>query len=221
MRQVTQTDAPALAQLIRATGLDHNPDPERIARVSLESNHATLVETAADGALIGFVDAFSTVAQDGTLRWEVDLLGVHPDYRGHGIARRLMCVAVDSGVRARAYPARALVKIDNIASLKAFQASGFILDPTICDLYISPDDADGEIAPLADTHLISVATLTYSGVWVEGNCSVGALHAARVVRTRYGWNIAGVVLPEGISTAAEVNYQWVGKYLWLYFYYYS
>ena len=48
MRQITQSDAPALAQLIRATGLDHNPNPERIARVSLENNHVTLVETDAE-----------------------------------------------------------------------------------------------------------------------------------------------------------------------------
>ena len=97
MRQITQTEAPALAQLIRATGLDHNPDPERIARVSLESNHVTLIETASDESLIGFVDAFSTISQEGILRWEVDLLGVHPDYRGKKIAQGLIRAVVTAG----------------------------------------------------------------------------------------------------------------------------
>ena len=221
MRKITQTDAPKIAQLLRVTGLDHNPDAERIARVSLESNHVTLVETTAEGTLIGFVDAFSTAAQDGTLRWEVDLLGVHPAHRGRGLARTLVSAAVDAGIRAHAYPTRALVKIDNMASLKAFQASGFTLDPAIYDLYISSDDAHGELTSPADTHLISVATLTYSGVWIEGNYSVDAFHAAKAVRTHYGWDIAGAVLPEGLSTAAEVDYQWIGKYHWLSSHYYS
>ncbi len=136
MRQTTADDAPEIANLIQAVWADHNPNPDWIARVSLESNHATLVETQGD-ALIGFVDAFSTVAADGTLRWEVDLLGVHPAWRGRGIARELVTRAVEVGRERGAQMARALVRIDNVASLAVFERCGFVADSSSCRLYVS------------------------------------------------------------------------------------
>src|SRR5690348_1761671 len=176
MRQITQTEAPALAQLIRATGLDHNPDPERIARVSLESNHVILVETASDGALIGFVDAFSTISQEGILRWEVDLLGVHPAYRGQGIAQSLIREVVRRGQALGATTSRALVHVENAASASAFQRCGFTLNSAIRQLFVSDDQPSiGSSSLPPETYLLPVATLTYSGVWVEGVVSAQSL----------------------------------------------
>ncbi|MEO8393498.1 MAG: GNAT family N-acetyltransferase [Chloroflexota bacterium] len=214
MRQVTQADAPALAQLIRATGLDHNPDPERIARVSLESNHVTLIETAIDGALIGFVDAFSTVSSFATPRWEVDLLGVHPTHRGRGIAQSLVREVVKSAQAIGLTDARALVHVDNRASTNTFLHCGFTLDETIRHLFVSDQEmSEAVIAPL-DTHLLSVSTLTYTGIWIEGEQSLEALCCAQTVRTRYRWDIAGAV----IAAAADptpLGYELVGQYRWL------
>lgn len=214
MRQITQSDAPKLAQLIRATGLDDNPDPERIARVSLESNHVTLIETAADGELIGFVDAFSTVAQDGTSRWEVDLLGVHPNYWGKGIARSLVREVAKVGRETGMTQARALVKISNDASAMAFQRCGFTPFGSLCDLVVSDAPVSDQLSAPADAHLISVATLTYSGLWVEGNQSSEALRCAQSVRVRYGWDVAGAVIPED-DYIEGAGYQSAGKYRWL------
>ncbi len=215
MRQITQSDAPALAQLIRATGLDDNPDPERIARVSLESNHVTLVETAVDGALIGFVDAFSTISQNGTLRWEVDLLGVHPDHRGRGVAQSLIHEALQRGKGAGLTEARALVHIENAASANAFQRCGFSLDDLMQQLFIS-DQSVAEMGPIPpDAYLLAVSTLTYQGVWVEGILSAAALRCAQAVCTRCGWNVAGVVLRAEDETAKSAGYEFVGSYRWL------
>jgi ribosomal protein S18 acetylase RimI-like enzyme len=212
MRQAVQTDAPALAQLIRATGLDDNPDPERIARVILESNHVTLVGPAGDH-LTGFVDGFTTVASDGTLRWEVDLLGVHPDHRGRGIAQALVCASVEAGRQAGASLARALVRTENLASMNTFQRCGFASLGEVCELYVSDAACPNQIVAPSDAHLISVDTLTYSGVWVEGTVSIDSLRCARSVRTRFGWDMAGALIPAG-SPAPE-GFTYVGQYRWL------
>jgi len=215
MRQITQTEAPALAQLIRATGLDHNPDPERIARVSLESNHVTLIETASDESLIGFVDAFSTISQEGILRWEVDLLGVHPAYRGQGIAQSLIREVVRRGQVFGATTSRALVHVENAASASAFQRCGFTLNSAIRQLFVSDDQpATGSSSLPPETYLLPVTTLTYSGVWVEGVVSPQALRCAQAVRARYHWMIAGALSVDS-HMARGTGYHMVGSYRWL------
>ncbi len=215
MRRITQSDAPELAQLIYATGLDHNPDPERIARVSLENNHVTLVETAADGALVGFVDAFSTIGQDGTLRWEVDLLGVHQAHRGRGMAQALLGEVVRIGNAIDMTYARALVHIDNGASTNTFLRCGFALDEAIQHLCVSECSVNEAMLAPANAHLLSVSTLTYSGVWIEGELSPEALRCAQAVRTRYHWDVAGVVIHAANDTAQDAGYDLVGQYRWL------
>ncbi len=212
MRRATAGDAPEIASLIQAVWADHNPDPAWIARVSLESNHATLVETNGDD-LIGFVDAFSTVAADGVLRWEVDLLGVHPEWRGRGIARRLVARVVEIGQEQGAQFARALVRVDNVASLRVFERCGFVAEPTVCRLYVADAAPTAAIVAPPDAYLIAVSTLTYSGVWVEGAQTDAALRSAQAVRARFGWDTAGAVIPADQPAAAGC--ECVGDYRWL------
>jgi GNAT superfamily N-acetyltransferase len=213
MRLVTPADAPGLARLIHEVW-DHNPNPERIARVSLESNHATVIEEDG-GVVIGFADGFTTVTSDGALRWEVDLLGVHPAHRGRGIARSLIAASVEAGRHAGATAARALVQIDNAPSLSAFRRCGFIPDAAICELFVSNEPRDEQLPTPPDAHLVSVTTLTYSGVWIEGRLSLEALRCAESARTCYGWDVAGAVLPEGDLGVEKAGYVLVGRYRWL------
>ncbi len=212
MRLATAGDAPEIASLIQAVWADHNPDPDWIARVSLESNHATLVETSGDD-LIGFVDAFSTVAADGTLRWEIDLLGVHPDWRGRGVAQRLVRRAVEIGRERGAEIARALVRVDNAASLAVFARCGFTAEPTMNRLCVSAAVRLAAAPTPADAFLLSVSTLTYSGVWIEGEQSAAALRCAQAIRTRFGWDTAGAVIPA--YHPAPQGYVLAGQYRWL------
>lgn len=215
MRLVTPADAPALARLIHEVWADHNPNPERIARVSLESDHITAVEEAG-GDLIGFAHGFTTVAHDGSLRWEVDLLGVHTAHRGRGVARRLVAASVETGHRYGAVTCRALVRIDNAPSLTAFQRCGFTPDATVCGLFVSGEIWSVPLRPPPDAHLIAVTTLTYSGVWAEGEQSFEALRCAQGVRSHYGWESAGAVIADGTIAAEQVGYELVGRYRWLY-----
>lgn len=213
MRQIVPEDAPELARLLQACELDDNPNAARIASVILGTTRTTLVETADDGALVGFVDSFMTISPEGLPRWEVDLLGVHPNYRGRGIAQRLINASVEAGQERGAGFFRAIVKVDNHPSLAAFKRCGFAADEMIRDLYVSDQIVDQPEALSASAHLISVCTLTYSGIWVEGENSLVAFRCAQFLRAKYGWDIAGALAPA--NTAIPSDYAFAGHYLHL------
>lgn len=212
MRQVTPADAAELARLIHAVGLDDNPNADRIASVIRSTTRSTLVEENEAGELIGFVDAFMTVSSEGLPRWEIDLLGTHPEYRGRGIAQRLISASVESGRAQGAQRIRALIHVDNAASAHAFQRVGFQSTQTTRELYISNQPAVTSLIPPDRAHLIPVCTLTYSGIWIEADQSSQALLAGRAIRTKYDWFIAGALLPTG--TPVPESYVSVGTYRW-------
>lgn len=116
-------------------------------------------DAGAGGIVVGFVIAFATSGA-GALRWEIDLLAVHPDWRGRGLGGRLIETALAGGSAlaagagssppkadrrpvptvgqqgAPSLGARAVVADDNPASIRAFVRSGFRLDPQTCELLI-------------------------------------------------------------------------------------
>jgi len=87
-----------------------------------------------EGNVVGFAIAFATNALRG-LSWEVDLLAVHPDWTGRGLATRLIRAAAAYGTRV-ALQARAVVAADNAASTRAFAQAGFRSAPELCKLLI-------------------------------------------------------------------------------------
>lgn len=207
-------DAPELARLIQACELDDNPNAERIASVIRFTTRSTLVEENEEGVLIGFVDAFMTVSADGVPRWEIDLLGTHPAYRGRGIAQRLIKASVQAAHEQGADFIRALIHVDNAASANAFQRVGFQPAASTRELYVSDQPTDAPLMPPAIAHLIHVCTLTYSGIWIENDHSPQSLATARAIRAKYNGFIAGVLLPTG-SPPPE-SFARVGTYRWWY-----
>lgn len=211
MRQVMPAESAELARLIQMVELDDNPNADRIASVIRFTTRSTLVETADDGTLIGFVDAFMTVSADGLPRWEVDLIGTHPDYRGRGIAQRLINASIQIGREQGAQSIRALIHIDNAASAGAFQRVGFHPAAGTHELFISDSPAEPS-KPSTKAHLIPVCTLTYSGIWVEHDHSQQSLLAGRAIRAKYDWFIVGALLPAG--TPPPEAFAHVGMYRW-------
>jgi ribosomal protein S18 acetylase RimI-like enzyme len=143
------------------------------------------------GSVTGFVIAFLTHGPDGP-SWEIDLLAVHPDSRGQGLATRLIQAATAAGAD-KASSARAVVATDNNASAVAFRRAGFRSDAKACQLFVyRPQEqsapsrqtfavsiletpANGHITllaekggqPVGQAELIEVQTLLYRGLWIE------------------------------------------------------
>ena len=114
--------------------------------------------------------------------------------------------------------ARGLVGIDNIASQHTFARNNFRPDETNYGLYLSTHDTRIHAEPPPSSHLIPVVTLNYRGMWIEGQLSRQALVAAQSVRTRYNWQVAGVLIPDSDTSigehALEIDFLNVGTYQW-------
>ena len=216
--RATAKDAFTIAAIKAAAWPDEpSLDPSYYARVLKEPDHITLVAEVNDRVL-GFVDGFLTLAADGARRWEIDLVAVHPVGRRRGLGQALVEACMKSGFENGASYARALIRVDNIASQCTFTRCGFHQEKERCQLYITMSgEDDGSSAP-SDTHLIPVMTLNYCGLWVEGVRSSAAMQAASSIRARHEWDIAGAVialLDDDALCAARVNgYKYAGDYAW-------
>lgn len=87
-----------------------------------------------DREVVGFVVAFPTNTLSG-ICWEIDLLAVHPAWRGFGLATRLVRAAASYGSRIT-HRARAVVATDNDPSASTFAGVGFTASEERHDLLI-------------------------------------------------------------------------------------
>ena len=215
IRHATINDAPGIARVMRTSGLDDTPDLQRIARVI--PTHCTLVAIE-DREITGFVDAFATTTANRIIRWEIDLLGVHPARQGRGIARQLVNSALEEGVLFGAQQTRALIRSDNLPSQRTFAWCNFKPQSIPFNLYVGSPQG-GPIQNMSPAlHLISICTLTYSGIWIEGKMPSSAFQIARAILNRYGWTVAGTLIPadgtETMRIAARAGYRLIGEFDW-------
>lgn len=219
IRPASVEDAAPIGHIFQVSGLDDTPDLSRIAR--LIPLHTTLVADYS-GQVVGFIDVFTTIAQDGSTRLEIDLLGVDPAFQGRGIARRLIRTAIEASVGGNGQSpislARALIRTSNLASRRSFAACGFEAASMPYHLYTN-SPADGTLSPNSSlAHFIPVETLTYSGIWVEGELSRAAFDDARVTAFRHGMDTVGVLIRADdlmtLRTAEQAGYQHSGEFDW-------
>jgi GNAT superfamily N-acetyltransferase len=226
IRQATSDDAPEIALLKSLTWPDESVDVAQIARAIREPGHATFV-AAGDGGLVGFVDGFSTLSSAGVQRWEVDLLAVHPHYRGQRLGARLVRANTAAGRQRGAAVVRSLIHVENIASQQTFARCAYQLDDTVCNLYVLPGVEQGVQLP-PDAHLVPVNTFNYRGLWLEtGGSPIGTSH--RDIGTMLGrcgagallngdWDLLGSVIPveqaENERLAQAAGFVLVGQYQW-------
>ncbi len=212
IRAATTDDASAIALLKSLTWPDEDSDAAQIARSIREPGHATFVATSA-GASVGFVDGFSTLSSAGVHRWDVDLLAVHPHYRGQGLGARLVRANTAAGCQRGATCVRSLIHVENVASQRTFARCAYQLDDTLCNLYVLPGASVKPGAQLPpDSHLIPVNTFNYRGLWLEtGGCGAGAL-------LNGDWDLLGAVIPAGQveneRLAKAAGLERVGQYQW-------
>jgi hypothetical protein len=66
--------------------------------------------------------------------------------------------------------------------------------------------------------LIEIETLTYSGLWLEGELSLDGLQKARALLSRHHWETAGALIPaqdiHAHQLAERADFQRVGEFEW-------
>ncbi|MBZ0299069.1 MAG: GNAT family N-acetyltransferase [Anaerolineae bacterium] len=193
-------------------------DVSQIARVLHDPNHRTHVAVEDAGRIVGFVDSFSTRRADGCLRWELDLLAVHPACQGQKIGQRLIRAATDAGFQMGAALARALVQIDNRASQGALQRCGYRRDDRVLQLMVSTHSVDSEAVLPDGAVLIPVTTMNYSGLWLEGAIDALSIQAAQAVQTRAAVDLVGTLLPSDsddlLAQAEALGFGPVEQFQW-------
>jgi ribosomal protein S18 acetylase RimI-like enzyme len=129
----SRADAKGLLTVERSAFNECPYDTEQV-RVMLTEGPQRAWLAVGGAGVVGFVIAFPTCGLQGT-RWEIDLLAVRPEWRGRGLATRLIRAAADHGT-ALTRQARAVVATDNNASMRAFTRAGFRVEPGMCRLLI-------------------------------------------------------------------------------------
>lgn len=173
--------------------------------------HETVV--AVDGDLVvGFVVGFTTLSERGEHRLEVDLLAVDPAWQGRGIGRELVRCLTE--IDTDADFARALIRVGNVGSERAFAACGYAPEVTTTILYVASAEGRDIHIKVDGLHLIPVETFTYSGVWLEGQHTSENL---RLARHGIGQGIVGAVIPSAdalILAPEAAGFERISEYRW-------
>ncbi len=220
-RRAQPMDAPGLTVLKQLVWPEEKSSAAAITQAVLHVDHDTqvFVENGAQLRVIGFVDGFVTFPPGGP-RWEVDLLAVHPDYRGRGLAERLVRASTAAGLRCGAHTARGLIRTDNLASQRTFARCGYTRQPETCALYVcsrAPAAETPQNIPLPDGFL-PVTTFGYQGLWLEGQLDAAAFARASAALASGCFEVAGAVIPHhhtaALQAARAAGFTFVADYAW-------
>lgn len=186
LRRATVGDVEGIDAVVRGTWAQETL-PE-ICQAQIEADTSVLWVVEEKNEILGFVSAFLTVDKAGRRRWEMDLVAVRPDSRGNGLGGRLIRQAYQDGAGRGVALARALIRVDNLPSQRAFQRVGFTTDRQVHHLLLWPPGTIDVPAPCPQSvSLVPVDTLTYRGLWIEGLTRVSPTEqrsAVRIARAR-------------------------------------
>lgn len=212
VRAAIPQDAQAIAKIIKITHYEE-ANPQQIERLITQGNHFTWVAVADD--IVGFVDGFITVSQNGITRGEIDLISVHSEYSGQSIGKQLIRTFSENVQNIDII--RALVAVDNTPMHRAIGVIDYQLNPQTQSLYIASENGENIVSPL-ESYLIPVETFTYSGIWLEGEISKEAIQSAQFQRKKRGYDVVGAVIPtqnaEAIKTVQNAGFEHVKDFQW-------
>jgi hypothetical protein len=121
-----------------------------------------------------------TVDASGQSRWEVDLVAVRSDNQGQGLGTQLISHICGAGESSEVSLARALIRVGNTASRRAFENVGFTTDGQVHQLVlwsprrgdsVSQDESEVKRSAsvfVGNVALLPVDTVMYRGLWIEG-----------------------------------------------------
>ncbi|MFO7741865.1 MAG: GNAT family N-acetyltransferase [Anaerolineae bacterium] len=222
LRSATAADIEGIATVVRDVWKQAIlPD---VCSAQIEDNTRALWVATEDEEVAGFASAFLTAVAD-TRRWEIDLVAVRRASQGRGLGTRLIRRMCEAGQRHDVSLARALIRVENVASQRAFENAGFTTDARVHRLFLwPPQPGTAPRAHPAAVALLPVDTLTYRGLWIEGLTSVPAeeqhraIEAARSMIAREVRANTGAVIPVDeehlLSPDLREDAAMHGKYYW-------
>lgn len=217
LRAAQPADAPGIAHVHQSVWHDETLDPLRVARLIADGQRYTAVAVH-DGEVIGFADGFITTSASGVRRWELDLIAVLPQCHRQGVASALVSAMNAPARDHRAAVVRALAHQANVAIHRTLQKAGYTCHEPGLSLYVASAERGAQADAPAASHLIPVETLSYAGVWLEGEITPRSLRLARHCAARAGCSVAGVLIAEPAGhtqdAAHDAGYALVGQYRW-------
>ncbi len=193
IRRATIRDIDAIAEIIKLA-FDDNLNIERVKQLLTLSHNYVYVAVKSD-VVVGFVENFLTVSQDKRIRLELDLLAVHPDTRGQGIGKKLINTSIDLAQGLGVFCLRALIATENGVMQKACKRLDLTPSHNEFGLYVKPTQK--VLHPITETpnsHLIRVETLTYKGIWLEGDITASSLDNSHLIAKENQCDILGAVV---------------------------
>ena len=207
------THAADIAHIIKVS-FGEDADASTIAEVIKSGKHYPLIAIL-DDVVVGFIDGFLTKSSVGHIRAELDLLAVHPDCQGRGIGKKLINTFTKLQEVQSADYIRTLVRVDNTPMQYAISKCGYSSDKMVQALYILPKMPTKPASQ--STHIVSVGTFTYRGIWLEGVINANALDALSLTQSNTD-QITGAVVPiANMDTIAQLkkrNFEAVNDYHW-------
>lgn len=216
VRPAAHADLAAIAQ-ITARAFDERISPQ--AR-HLQRNLVLVAEL--HGAVVGYAATFMTRSAAGWSRFELDLLAVDTAARGRGVGQALVARCIQAASESGADVIRTLVRADNLAMSRICARADLLRSARPYALYIayaprSPRRVMARQSACA-AHLVSVDTLTYRGIWLEGELCQAAINHAYQRAQAENRSRVGALIPvadEGLAALLTANsFAAVGEFFW-------
>ena len=132
-RACASTEEAARLKALEAATLGDSDLSAAEMRAVLARPDQTVYLAEAGPETVGLLAVFETAAPAGR-RLELDMLGVANGWRGRGIASSLVHRAIADGLERDIRSFRAIVAVDNVASLAVFRRWGLRAQGGVCDM---------------------------------------------------------------------------------------
>ncbi len=123
-----------IRQLTQSANIDHTPDAH------FRKGWVATAESPEDSGVWGFVVMQAVRIGLSELECEIESIVVHPDFRRHGVGRRLLQAAIDWCRQNAAPMLRLEVRHGNVPAIRLYERAGFVAAGTRPRYYEAPPE---------------------------------------------------------------------------------
>ena len=216
IRVANPEDARAIGRIAADSGVASiDAGARRVRRILAQSQ--AFVATI-DAAVTGFVGCLFTAHPAGGRRVELDLLAVAPEAQRRGVGGRLLAASIAYARGEGARQMRALVRCENAAMQRLCRRHGFACSPEAFELHVVDPQPVAPGSRVHEARVIAVQTLSYAGLWLEGELNREAIADAHHLASQIEATVIGAVIPSKALETGKLlqasGFQKIGAYHW-------